>query len=101
MAVEDIRAGAAGLVLMMGSSAGADKILTGTTDATLAGLDSTGLGLATAARVDTFDEGATSFGAGADDAGDDGAFAELYPMTEPPDLATSSAGQETTSQSTL
>ena len=40
-------------------------------------------------------------GAAGEEAGVEGALAELYPVTEQPDLATSSAGQVTTSQSTL
>ena len=44
------------------------------------------------------DEGA---GAAGEEAGAEGALAELYPVTEQPDFATSSAGQVTTSQSTL
>ena len=40
-------------------------------------------------------------GALGDEAGADGALAELYPETEQPDFATSAAGQVTTSQSTL
>ena len=40
-------------------------------------------------------------GAAAEEAGVDGASAELYPVTEQLDFATSSAGQVTTSQSTL
>ena len=40
-------------------------------------------------------------GAFTEDDGVDEALAALYPATEQPDLATSSAGQMTTSQSTL
>ena len=40
-------------------------------------------------------------GAAAEEAGVDGAYAGSYPVTEQLDFATSSAGQVTTSQSTL
>ena len=79
MTEESVVAGAAALGLVVGFS---------TTDSTGAGgLEGGGWG------EDT--------GALGDEAGADGAVAELYPETEQPDFATSAAGQVTTSQLTL
>ena len=63
--------------------------------------DSTGGLLATGAGREEVGALGEGTGAAREEAGADGALAGLYPVTEQPDLATSSAGQVTTSQSTL
>ena len=78
-------AGAAALGLVVGCSTG-DSI---------GGLLATGAGGGGAGALG---EGT---GAAGEEAGAGGALAELYPVTEQPDLATSSAGHVTISQSTL
>lgn len=84
-------AGAAALGLVVGlsttDSTGAGGVEVGGLGEDAGGLEVGGLG------EDT--------GALGDEAGADGALAELYPVTEQPDFATSAAGQVTTSQSTL
>ncbi len=80
---ESVVAGVTALGLVVGFSTG----------------DSSGDLLATG--VGGEDAGALGEDAAGEDAGADGALAELYPVTEQPDFATSSAGQVTTSQSTL
>ena len=64
-------------------------------------MDLTALGLTTGAKVDALENAVDFAGVTGDDEGADGAFPESYPVTEHPDLATISAGQVTTSQSTL
>lgn len=78
-------AGAAALGLVLGFSIG----------------DSTGGLLATGAGGEEVGALGEGTGAAGEEAGADGALAESYPVTEQPDLATSSAGQVTISQSTL
>ena len=63
--------------------------------------DSAGGLLATGAGGEEAEALGEGTGAAREEAGAGGALAESYPVTEHPDLATSSAGQVTTSQSTL
>ena len=63
--------------------------------------DSTGRWLATGATAEEVGSLGDGTGAAEEEAGADGALAVLYPVTEQPDFATSSAGQVTNSQSTL
>ena len=82
---ERVVIGAAALMLLVGLSAG----------------DPTGDSLAVGAGGKDVGALGDCTGAAGEEAGMDGALAELYPVTEQPDLATISVGQVTTSQSTL